>query len=101
MSIKGWRKLTPFYFYTAVVVLLLGAAGRGNGPSKSTILILVSLGLLSWGLVEYILHRFVFHFDAISVFGGNLAYSSHLAHHENPKATDDLFASLKISVPIA
>ncbi|HEY6118439.1 MAG TPA: sterol desaturase family protein [Pyrinomonadaceae bacterium] len=101
MSIKGWKKLTPFYFYTGVVAFLLAAAGRGNGPTKSMILILVLLGLLSWGLVEYILHRFIFHLDAISVFGHSYGYSSHLTHHENPKATDDLFASLKISVPIA
>ena len=101
MPIKGLRQLAPFYFYIAVVILLLGAAGRGNGPSRSTVLILIASGFLSWGLVEYLLHRFVFHVDAISVFGRNFAYSSHLAHHENPKATDDLFANLKISVPIA
>ena len=101
MSIKGWRKFAPFYFYTGVVVVLLVAASRGNGPSKSTGLILLAFGLLSWGFVEYILHRFVFHLDVISGSGHNFVYSSHLSHHQNPKATDDLFASLRISVPIA
>jgi len=99
MSIKGWRKLVPFYFY-AGVVLLLAAAARGSGLSKSTILILFLFGFLSWGLLEYVLHRFVFHFDA-SGFGRNLVYSAHLAHHENPKSTENLFASLQISLPIA
>jgi len=100
MSIKGWRKLAPFYFYAAVV-LSLAAAVRSNGPSKGTIFILLLFGFLSWGLLEYVLHRFVFHFEAPSVFGRNLVYSAHLTHHENPKATDQLFASLQISMPIA
>jgi sterol desaturase/sphingolipid hydroxylase (fatty acid hydroxylase superfamily) len=100
MSIKDWRKLAPFYFYTAVV-LLLAAAARGNGPSKSAILILFLFGFLSWGLVEYVLHRFVFHLDATPIFGRNFVYAAHLTHHENPKATDYLFANLQISLPIA
>ena len=100
MSIKGWRKLVPFYFYAAVV-LLLAAAARGSEPSRSAIFILFLFGFLSWGLVEYVLHRFVFHLDAASMFGRNFFYAAHLTHHENPKATDYLFANLQISLPIA
>jgi sterol desaturase/sphingolipid hydroxylase (fatty acid hydroxylase superfamily) len=100
MSIKGWRKLAPFYFYTAVV-LLLAAAARGNGPSRSAILILFLFGFLTWGLVEYVLHRFVFHLDATPIFGRKFVYAAHLTHHENPKETDYLFANLQISLPIA
>ncbi len=97
MSIKGWRKVAPFCFYTAVVALLLITAAKGPRMPKSTILILLVCGFLSWGLVEYVLHRFAFHFETIP----NFVNASHLAHHENPKAMSDLFASLKLSVPIA
>jgi len=100
MSIKGWRKLAPFYFYAALV-LSLAVAVRGNGLSNRSIFILLLFGFLSWGLLEYVLHRFVFHFDAASVFGRNSVYSAHLTHHENPKSTEYLFASLQISLPIA
>jgi sterol desaturase/sphingolipid hydroxylase (fatty acid hydroxylase superfamily) len=100
MSIKGWRKLAPFYFYAAAV-LSLAVVVRGNGPSKGTILILLLFGFLSWGLLEYVLHRFVFHFEAASIFGRNLVYSAHLTHHENPKSTEYLFANLQTSLPIA
>jgi dihydroceramide fatty acyl 2-hydroxylase len=100
MSIKGWRKLAPLYFYAAVV-LTLAAAVRSNGPSKGTIFILFLFGFLSWGLLEYVLHRFVFHFNAASVFSRNSVYSAHLTHHENPKSTEYLFANLQISLPIA
>lgn len=100
MSIKGWRKLAPFFFYGAMV-LSLTVALRGNGPSTGTIFILLLCGFLSWGFLEYFLHRFIFHVDAASLFGGKLVYSSHLTHHENPKSTEYLVANLQTSLPIA
>jgi len=99
VSIK--RQLAPFYFYTAVVILLLTIAGMGKGPSKSGVLLLLMSGILSWGLVEYVLHRFLFHLNTRSIIGLNFVYPAHLSHHENPKATEHLFASLLISLPIA
>jgi sterol desaturase/sphingolipid hydroxylase (fatty acid hydroxylase superfamily) len=101
MSIKDWRKLTPFYFYTAVVGLLLAATSARTESSKSGVLILMTSGFLSWGLVEYILHRFVFHRETVPLLGGRFVDSSHLAHHENPKDKNDLFANLSMSLPIA
>ena len=99
MSVGGWRQFTPFYFYT-VVALCLGAAA-GGGPSGGAVLSLLVTGLLSWGLVEYALHRFIFHYDARSESGRKLVYAAHLSHHEDPGATDRLFTSLRMSVPIA
>lgn len=99
MSVWGWRQFTPFYFYTAVA-LCLGAAAGGM-PSGGGVLFLLVSGLLSWGLVEYALHRFIFHYDARSESGRRLVYAAHLSHHENPQATGSLFTSLRMSVPIA
>ena len=101
MSIKGWKQLGPFYFYTVVVTVLLAFAVTGNGLSASRIVLLLLFGLLSWGLIEYVLHRFVFHFDARSIIARKFVYAAHLSHHENPKTTDHLLASLQISLPIA
>lgn len=100
MTSRGWRQFTPFYFYTAVA-LCLGAAAAGEGPSGGGILLLLVTGLLSWGLVEYALHRFIFHYDARSESGREFVYAAHLSHHEDPGATDRLFTSLRTGVPIA
>jgi dihydroceramide fatty acyl 2-hydroxylase len=100
VSIGSWRQFTPFYFYTAAG-LCLGAAAAAEGPSGGGILLLLVTGLLSWGLVEYALHRFVFHYDAPSESGRKFVYAAHLSHHEDPGATDHLFTSLRMSVPIA
>jgi dihydroceramide fatty acyl 2-hydroxylase len=99
MFTRGSRQFTPFYLYTAVAFLLAMASAVGEGPSRAFILILLVSGLLSWGLIEYALHRFIFHLETRS--GGKFVYAAHLSHHENPRATDSLFASLQLSAPIS
>jgi sterol desaturase/sphingolipid hydroxylase (fatty acid hydroxylase superfamily) len=62
---------------------------------------LIVFGVLSWGLIEYGLHRFIFHYHARSRLGVELLYQVHLSHHESPEAINRLFASLFLSTPIA
>src|SRR5262249_58482449 len=101
MSIKGGKKLFLFCFHPEVIAPLVKTAARGPAMAKSRIVILVVSGFLSWVLSEYVVHRFVFHLDTFPIFRRNFLNSSHLAHHENPKAMNDLFANLRMSVPIA
>jgi sterol desaturase/sphingolipid hydroxylase (fatty acid hydroxylase superfamily) len=100
VSVRGWRQFTPFYFYTAAALCLCVAAA-GGGPSRGVAFSLLVSGLLSWGLVEYALHRFIFHHDARSERGRKFVYAAHLSHHEDPGATERLFTGLRMSVPIA
>ena len=97
MAIKA---LTPLYFYTTVVFCLF-ALTRGEALSLSASLLLLAAGILSWGLLEYVLHRFVFHYDAQSESGKKLVYAAHLSHHDDPHATDRIFSRLIISAPVA
>ena len=97
MAVKA---LTPLYFYLAVVLCLV-ALTRNQPLSLSFSLILLAGGVLSWGLLEYVLHRFVFHYDARSETGKRLVYAAHLSHHEDPRATNKIFSSLIISAPVA
>jgi hypothetical protein len=96
----GWKQLTPVYFYTAIVVCLVSLT-HGEGFSWRRNILLIAVGALSWTLIEYALHRFIFHYSARSAFGQRLVYAAHLAHHENPRALSRLFSSLLISLPIA
>lgn len=100
LLVTSWKQLTPVYFYTAVVVCLISIT-RGAGFSWRQNLLLIGLGTLSWTLIEYGLHRFVFHYSPRSVFGRKLVHAAHLSHHENPRATNRLFSSLLVSLPIA
>jgi sterol desaturase/sphingolipid hydroxylase (fatty acid hydroxylase superfamily) len=101
MTRNDWKQLTPFYFYTLLSLCLGAAALSSETRSPVSILILCLTGMLSWGLVEYCLHRLVFHFEAQSEKGRNRVYAMHLSHHADPKNMDDLFASLRLSLPVA
>jgi sterol desaturase/sphingolipid hydroxylase (fatty acid hydroxylase superfamily) len=100
MSAAAWRKAAPLYVCTAVALGLGLVAGREGYSAWSIALLLVS-GFLSWSLIEYGLHRFIFHYDAQSRLGRQLLYHAHLAHHEDPEATKQHLASLFLSGPIA
>src|SRR5262245_46825189 len=94
------RRFIPLFFYTAVA-LCLGFLSTGQGLSVESIVLSLGAGFLSWGLIEYGLHRFIFHYEARSNFGRKLLYQVHLSHHEDPAARDRIFASLYLSTPIA
>ena len=99
MAVTGWKHLRPAFFYVALVACLI-VITSGEGFSRQNFL-LIGLGVLSWMLIEYGLHRFVFHFNARSMFGKKLLYAAHLSHHEDPRATSPLFSKLVVSLPIA
>ena len=100
MAVTGWKHLTPAFFYTALVICLIAVTHK-EGFSWRQNFLLIGLGTLSWMLLEYVLHRFIFHFNARSVFGRKLLYAAHMSHHENPRATNRLFSSVVLSLPIA
>ncbi|MCM3870862.1 MAG: sterol desaturase family protein [Pyrinomonadaceae bacterium] len=101
MNPKVWKQLTPFYFYILLTLVLGGAALMSETRSLISILLLCFTGALTWGLIEYGLHRLVFHFEAKSEKGREFVYGMHLSHHADPKNMDDLFASLRLSLPLA
>lgn len=96
----GWKHLKPAYFYTALVACLI-VITCGEDFSWRQNLVLIAFGVLSWTLIEYGLHRVVFHYNARSVFGRKLLYAAHISHHDQPRAANRLFSSLVLSLPIA
>ncbi|WP_018149987.1 sterol desaturase family protein [Leeia oryzae] len=72
--------LTDFALYALVVLLLALFLMLGSPVQhRVTLLAMVLLGLMGWGLVEYLLHRFVLH--------GVRPFSDwHDAHHQRPAA---------------
>ena len=101
MTKKDWKQFIPFYFYTPLALGLGVSAMMSEARSFASILLLCLTGVVTWGLIEYWLHRLVFHFDAQSEKGREFVYAMHLSHHAHPKGLDDLFASLRLSLPLA
>jgi sterol desaturase/sphingolipid hydroxylase (fatty acid hydroxylase superfamily) len=100
VPVAGWKQLAPVYFYIALVVCLI-ALTRNEGLSWLENLLLISFGIVSWTLIEYILHRFIFHYSARSAFGKKFVYAAHLSHHEMPRTANHFFSSMLLSLPVA
>jgi sterol desaturase/sphingolipid hydroxylase (fatty acid hydroxylase superfamily) len=65
------------------------------------ILWLFPLGMLFFTLIEYLIHRFIFHFDARSEKELQLQYNIHGVHHEFPRDKDRLVMPPILSVFVA
>ena len=101
MTTRNLKRFTPILFYATLLASLFLAALTIHRQSTRGTLLLISIGFLSWELLEYVLHRFLFHLDVRSESFRRLIYYAHLSHHDNPRAADKLFSSLWLSVPIA
>ena len=58
-------------------------------------------GLFMWTLTEYIMHRFVFHFEPKSAVGKRLHFLFHGVHHDYPNDAMRLVLPPSISIPLA
>src|SRR5438128_7188481 len=77
------------------------AAASSDQRSLVSIFLLIVLGLIGWELGEYILHRFAFHYHTHSKHSRWYLQTMHLAHHDDPQSTAQLFVTLWMSAPIA
>lgn len=61
---------------------------------------LIPAGVFSWTLVEYLMHRFAFHFEAQNETGKKLIYMLHIIHHDYPTDSDKLYQPPLVNVVI-
>jgi dihydroceramide fatty acyl 2-hydroxylase len=88
----------PLIFLPAVVVLFLaGAPELGGGETVG----LVAAGWLFWTLMEYWIHRLVFHFEPESGPGARFHWIIHGVHHDHPNDPLRLVMPPSVSVPLA
>ena len=90
----------PLLYLPVVAICLVLAIGRENLAVPSVIGIFL-LGLASWTLAEYLLHRFVFHFEPDTRWGRRLHFIIHGVHHEYPHDPMRLVMPPSVSVPLA
>ena len=74
-----------FWIFPILAIVALAWAHRVESADTADLLWLVPAGLLAWSLIEYGLHRFVFHVEIRSATVRHLINSSHLEHHEDPR----------------
>lgn len=58
-------------------------------------------GVLTWTLVEYVLHRWLFHYVPRSAAGRRLHFLAHGVHHDYPRDSTRLVMPPAVSIPVA
>jgi len=67
----------------------------------ATTVLMFFIGMIAWTLMEYFIHRYVFHMTAESEKRAKLQYTLHGVHHEFPKDKERLAMPPIVSITIA
>ncbi len=104
----GWMEIfskvhfsVPLILYVPVIGYFLYSGIVDPMLNGWEILGLLAVGVLSWTLAEYLLHRFVFHYHSSSEFGKRLLFIMHGVHHDYPNDSKRLVMPPSVSVPLA
>jgi 4-hydroxysphinganine ceramide fatty acyl 2-hydroxylase len=87
--------------YLPVVGYMLYISLRQRRLSVLAVAALFLLGVLLWTLLEYLIHRYVFHYEPKTRLGQRLHYIVHGVHHDYPNDARRLVMPPSISVPLA
>jgi sterol desaturase/sphingolipid hydroxylase (fatty acid hydroxylase superfamily) len=90
----------PLLFLPVIVFLLVRAIGH-EGLSVGSVALVFVIGILSWSLAEYLLHRFVFHFEPDTRWGRRLHFIIHGVHHDFPHDPMRLVMPPSVSIPLS
>ena len=84
----------------APVIAVLFALGWETKPAVEVLAWLVG-GWLGWTILEYWMHRIVFHFEPKNALGARLHWIIHGVHHDHPNDPMRLVMPPSVSVPLA
>jgi dihydroceramide fatty acyl 2-hydroxylase len=85
-------------FLPAITVLFVLAAGEVGALA---VLGLFVAGYFFWTLMEYWIHRVIFHFEPEQGFGARLHWIIHGVHHDHPNDPMRLVMPPSVSVPLS
>jgi 4-hydroxysphinganine ceramide fatty acyl 2-hydroxylase len=91
----------PVILYGPIIALMLYLAFVQKGLSFLTVLGFFVIGVLTWTLLEYVIHRYVFHYKPKTRVGKLLHFIMHGVHHDYPNDATRLVMPPIISVPLA
>ncbi|MHC8949068.1 sterol desaturase family protein [Sphingobacterium hungaricum] len=91
----------PLVFWIPVIIYFIWKALVPGELSGGKVFLYFVYGLAFWTLAEYVLHRWVFHFEPKSKFGQRVHFIFHGVHHDFPKDRLRLVMPLSASIPMA
>ena len=93
--------LVPVYIFLPVIFFCLYHSVFEFHFSFLIIAVMIVGGLCVWTLTEYILHRFVFHWEIPGGLGKKIHFIVHGVHHDYPSDSKRLVMVPTISIPLA
>ena len=91
----------PLIIYVPVIFYLIYLSFAQHSFSITRVSLLFIGGIFAWTFVEYVLHKYVFHFDAKSDFGKKIHFIFHGVHHDYPSDSRRLVMPPSVSIPLA
>jgi 4-hydroxysphinganine ceramide fatty acyl 2-hydroxylase len=93
--------VTPLALYLPVVGYMLYVSLWQRYLSFVAVAALFLLGVLLWTLIEYLIHRYIFHYEPKTRWGKQLHFMIHGVHHDYPNDARRLVMPPVISIPLA
>jgi len=90
--------IVPVVFFYFVALACLVAAYWMPEISLLKFIWMFPVGMIAFSLVEYLMHRFFFHFHVASDREALIQYSIHGVHHEFPRDKDRLVMPIVLSL---
>ena len=97
-------RFRSFWIFPLLAIVLVYATFRSDPQRQLRDLVwLFLLGVLAWSLLEYGLHRFVFHlsFSVRNSTVREILNASHLTHHASPRDPDKLLVRTPYALVIS
>ena len=77
--------IIPLVLWVPIVLFLFYRGFTLKGVNTTEFILLFFFGMILWTFTEYVLHRFVFHWNANSRAGKYFVFLFHGLHHDDPQ----------------
>lgn len=77
--------IVPLILWTPIIAFLFYYGATVQQVNSKEFVVLFFAGFVLWTFTEYVLHRYVFHWDAKSAAGKYFVFLFHGLHHDDPQ----------------
>lgn len=91
----------PLYIFVPVIAYFSWQAFAVANVGVGSYLLWFFFGLFIWTITEYVLHRFVFHYELPGKIGARIHFVMHGVHHDYPSDKMRLVLPPSVSIPLA
>ena len=100
-SLSKVHPATPLVIFVPLIAAAVYFAHSRIGLSIAAVAELFVVGVAVWTLLEYVIHRYLFHYDPRSRIGKQFHFIVHGVHHDYPNDAKRLVMPPAVSIPLA